>query len=85
MTTKRRPRKAALPAHNETRSHAGVTAAGGFAKQTAPEGMPFDELEYRMLLQEAILWVTHQVIQERAAEIKERATERARTLLELRG
>ncbi len=50
----------------------------------APEMSP-EDLEYRMLLQEAILWVTIQILVEQREEITRRAVERLRTLAELRG
>lgn len=51
----------------------------------AAHGLKPDELEYRMMLQEAILWATKQIMQEQEAEIKKRAAARVQTLLELRG
>ncbi len=47
--------------------------------------MSEEELEYRTLLQEAILWVSRTVLEEQREEILRRAAERVRTLRELRG
>ena len=48
-------------------------------------GMAPGELEYRTMLQEAIFWVTRQVLEERKEEITKRAKDRVKTLQELRG
>lgn len=53
-------------------------------EQQQPEMSP-EELEYRTLLQEAILWVTRQVLEEQRTDIIARAEERVKTLKELRG
>ena len=47
--------------------------------------MTQEELEYRTMLQEAIFWVTRQVLEERKEEITKRAKDRVKTLQELRG
>lgn len=47
--------------------------------------MSSDELEYRMMLQEAVLWVSKQLLSEHKEEITKRAESRVRTLMELRG
>ena len=47
--------------------------------------MTKEELEYRMLLQEAILWASSQLLAEQKEEITKRALERVKQLRELRG
>jgi len=59
----------------------GSTEAG----EPRPAGMTDEELTYRKLLQEAILWVTKQVLDEQRADILKRAKDRVKTLRELRG
>ncbi len=44
-----------------------------------------EELEYRTLLQEAVLWATREVMSERKEEILALAETRIKTLIELRG
>lgn len=67
--------------------HPGTHISGGQGtpELKGPPGMPQDEIQYRMMLQEAILWVTQQVMRERREEIMMRAEDRVRTLQELRG
>lgn len=68
-------------------SHPGITVSGGHTSpaQTGPDGMTPEELEYRTMLQEAIRWVTVQVLEEQRADILKRAETRVLTLMELRG
>jgi hypothetical protein len=47
--------------------------------------MSEEEREYRMMLQEAILWVSRAVLEEQREDILRRAEERVLTLKELRG
>ena len=54
-------------------------------QQKGPPGMSEDELQYRMMLQEAILWATQQLMTEQRDEILARAKARVKTLQELRG
>ena len=51
----------------------------------APEKMSKEELEYRMMLQEAILWATQKIMQDRKEEIMQIAKASVQTLRELRG
>ena len=44
-----------------------------------------EEYEYRLMLQEAVIWVTRQVLDEMREEITKRAKDRVKTLRELRG
>ena len=56
------------------------------SKTIQPKGeISEDELKYRMLLQEAILWVTQRIVEEHREEIIKRAEDRVKTLQELRG
>ncbi len=66
---------------------AGVVIPGGSGtpELRGPEGMSQEDIKYRMLLQEAILWVSRSVLEERRDEITKRAEDRVRTLMELRG
>lgn len=50
-----------------------------------PEKMSKEELEYRMMLQEAILWATQKMMQDHKEEIMRVAKARVETLRELRG
>lgn len=63
------------------------TVPSGLAQSEpqAPGKMSEEELAYRTMLQEAILWATSQVMKEREVEIKERALARVKQLKELRG
>lgn len=59
--------------------------SAGKAELSGPDGMSQQEIEYRMMLQEAILWVTQQLLAEHKDEILVRAKDRVETLKELRG
>lgn len=55
------------------------------AALNAPNGMSPEELAYRTLLQEAILWATRETMKKYEAEIKTLAESRVKTLRDLRG
>jgi hypothetical protein len=67
------------------KAHPGITVQGQPAlSPQGPPGMEPDEIEYRTMLQEAILWVSKQVLDEQRKDIIARAEVRVRTLMELR-
>ncbi len=64
----------------------GLTVSqGADAPPAAPGGMSQEELEYRTLLQEAILWATRETMRKYETEIKQLAEGRVKTLRDLRG
>ncbi len=74
------------PSVGRSEAPSGFRVSGGVTSEPgAPGGMPEDELTYRMMLQEAILWVSKQILEEHREEITKRAEVRVRTLQELRG
>lgn len=85
MAKRVRKPKGKLPASKKPAAAApGLTmaASGRAAKEAA---LPAEELEYRMLLQEAILWATKELMAEHREEILKLAKERVKTLKDLRG
>ena len=67
-------------------SHPGVAAGSGNPElREGSAGMGPEEYEYRLMLQEAVIWVTRQVLDEMREEITKRAKDRVKTLRELRG
>lgn len=60
-------------------------ALPGNAPRAPAHGMPPDELAYRTLLQEAVMWASAQTLLKYDAEVKALALERVKTLRELRG
>ncbi len=88
MRPKKTGKKYALPAPQERPAVNPAVSVGGSRGSPdalGPEGMTAEELEYRTLLQEAILWATKQVMDEQREEILLRAEARVKTLSELRG
>ena len=63
-----------------------VPFVGGTPEVSLPPGVSgAAELEYKTLLQEAIIWATKQILDECRADILARAEARVKTLQELRG
>ncbi len=86
MKTSRAPRaRKRAPSAIQSRFNHPTIQASAPAQLPASGGMPPEEIEYRTLLQEAILWASKQVLDEQRADILKRAEARVRTLQELRG
>lgn len=85
--TKRARKRTESPALGKRSDVAPGMVRGGVGtpEPRVPPGMLPEELEYRTLLQEALLWVSKQVLEEQREDILTRAEARVRTLQELRG
>ncbi len=77
---KRRSQKQPQPKKKRAESNPGMIVPSFPGEAKRP-----DVPEDKMLLQEAILWVTRNFLDEHRAEIIKRAEERVKQLLELRG